>query len=303
MPLIALDGAKDVILGMTANPSKNNISPFLERILTLCGGVGRYLELAIIQMSCADMDNTVIDGFKLNAYERFLTNMQTFQNIKHLLKNLTTAVLNHYPNVFRRFSESIELLSCYTLFQWPIYRKSVINQFSVGDLEKHGLVFLQPNRNAPYSFTYTCNIPFIALYWAIEHSNHNVQIPFLKDIKSCFSLDTLENISLRMMMAKLWGLTQKNSLTPDSCGLCTVMLSELLDLRYRQPDVEIKFRPEFTILDAPYGIDMCNYSNFKAQATSIAFANVKGFYRYSYILRANDWNTRKAKLGSQKVYW
>jgi hypothetical protein len=225
LSLIGLDGTKEVILGMTANPSENTISPFLEYILTLCGGVGRYLELAIIQMSIiggAEMDNTTVTGFKLNAYEHFLKNMQNSQNIETLLDKLTAAVLVYYPKVFLKFSESIELLSCYTLFQWPVQRNSTINRFTVGDLEKEGLVFLHPKLNAPDY--YICIVPFITLYWAIKNSNQ-VQIPFLKHIKSNLSPDESENNSLHIMMAKLWGLVQKNSLTADTSGFCTIMLS------------------------------------------------------------------------------
>jgi len=36
---------------------------------------------------------------------------------------------------------------------------------------------------------------------------------------------------LHIIMAKLWGLVQKNKLFADGTGLCTIMLSELLPLR------------------------------------------------------------------------
>ncbi|KAJ3316538.1 hypothetical protein HDV06_003309, partial [Boothiomyces sp. JEL0866] len=238
LSLIGLEAAKEVILGMTANPSEYNILPYLEYVLTLCGGVGRYLELAIIQMSImgsAEMENTEIKGFKLEAYQHFLKKLQTSQHTETLLDKLTVAVLEHYPKVFFTFSECIELLSCYTLFQWSVQRQTKINNLSVGHLEKKGLVFLQPVPNAPD--TYICIVPFITLYWAIKHSNQTVQIPFLKNIKSYFSPEESENNSLHIMMAKLWGLTQKNGLTADATGQCTIMLSELLNLRDEQPDV------------------------------------------------------------------
>ena len=278
LSLIELSAAEDVILGMTANPSKYTITRYLNYLLRLCGGIGRYLELAIIQMSimgCADMDNTIINGFKLNGYEHFLTNMQTSNNIETLLDKLTTAALAHYPNVFSRFQDVIELLSCYTLFQWTVERDTMIktrtnDQKSVGDLEKEGLIFLQPIHNGWGG--YICTIPFITLYWALKYKSTNLQIPFLKDIKSYVSPDESENNSLHIMMIKLWGLTQKNSLPADSC---TIWLSELFNLRDGQPDVKIKFRPEFSILDAPNRIDLGNYTNFK-NYKSIAFLNAKG---------------------------
>ena len=110
LSMIELEASKEVILGMTANPHLYHVSPHLEYILTLCGGVGRYLEIAIIQMSIlgsAQMDGKVSKGFNLNAYEYFLTNLQTPQYIQTLLENLTNGVLSHYPKVFSRFAQSI----------------------------------------------------------------------------------------------------------------------------------------------------------------------------------------------------
>ena len=77
-------------------------------------------------------------------------------------------------------------------------------------------------------------------------------------------------------MIKLWGLTQKNCLIPDGSGLCTVMLSELFPLREEQPDIEIKFRADFTIMDAGQRIDLDNFKEFQKKARSIAFLNAKG---------------------------
>ena len=277
LSLIELDAAKEVILGMTSTPSDNHISPFLEYILTLCGGVGRYLELAIIQMSimgCAAMlGNRTIKGFRLDAYEYFLAHLQTSQDIESLLDKLTYAVLVCYPNVYLNYSESIELLSCYTLFQWPVQRKTIVKSFSVGHLEKEGLVFLQPQLDEPGCFI--CIIPFITLYWAIKSSHQNVQIPVLNDIRSYSSSDESENTSLHIIMAKLWGLTQKNGFTLDNSGLCTIMLSDLVSLRDEQPDIEIKFRPTFAIKNASHRIHLENYLGFK-NSENIAFLNAKG---------------------------
>jgi hypothetical protein len=122
-------------------------------------------------------------------------------------------------------SKAIELLSCYTIFQWPVERESTIVDISVGDLEKEGIVFLQYMND---SQQYACIVPFITLYWAIKYSNQNVEIPFLKNLKSYFSSDESENNSLHILMAKLWGLVQKNKLVADGTGLCTVMLPEVL---------------------------------------------------------------------------
>jgi Cdc6-like AAA superfamily ATPase len=277
LPLIELEPAKEIILGMTTNSNSYQVSHFLEYLLKLCGGVGRYIEVAIIQMSImgsAKMNGALTVGFNPIAYEYFLENLQTSENIENLLAQLTVGVLTHYPKVFSRYAPCIELLSCYTLFQWKVQRETIIKGLCVGDLEKEGLVFLQPIQDA--SDDYLCIIPFITLYWAITNSNQNVQIPFLKDIKSYFSPDESENNSLHIIMAKLWGLTQKNGLTADTSGVCTIMLSELLILRDEQPDVKIKFRPEFTIIDAPHRIDLSNYVTFKSQAKSLAFLNVKG---------------------------
>lgn len=278
LSLIELEPAKEIILGMTTNSKSYKVSHYLEYLLKLCGGVGRYIEVAIIQMSmmgAAKMNSappTV--GFNPIAYEYFLEHLQTSQNIENLLAQVTVGVLTHYPKVFSRYAQCIELLSCYTLFQWKVQRETIIKGLCVGNLEKEGLIFLEPIQDA--SDDYLCIIPFITLYWAIKYSNQNVQIPFLKDIKSYFSPDESENNSLHIIMAKLWGLTQKNGLCADTNGVCTIMLSELLMLRDEQPDVEIKFRPEFTIMDAPYRIDLSNYVRLKSQAKSIAFLNAKG---------------------------
>ncbi|KAJ3252840.1 hypothetical protein HK103_001134 [Boothiomyces macroporosus] len=277
LSLIGLEEAKEVILEMTTNPSEHHISPFLEYLLTLCGGVGRYLEFAIVQMSImgsADMGGTVIQGFKLDAYVHFLKNMQTSQHIETLLDKLTTAVVAYYPNVFSRFSDFIELLSCYALFQWTVSRQTKVNHLSIGDLEKEGLVFLQPTSKLSYS--YICIIPFITLYWAIKYCNQSVQIPFLKDIKSYFSPDESENNSLHIVMAKFWGLYRKDSLPVDATGNCRIKLSDLVTLRDGQVDAQIRFRPVFTITDAPEKIEMNNYKRYKSDPDSIAFLNAKG---------------------------
>jgi hypothetical protein len=146
-------------------------------------------------LGSVQMDGKVIKGFNLNAYEYFLNNLQTPQYIQTLLENLTNGVLSHYPKVFSRFAQSIELLACYTLFQWPVHRGTIINKLSVGYLEKEGLVFLQPRS----AYQKCLSIPFIVLYWKIKYSNQNVQIPFLKDIKSYFYSDESKNNSLHIL--------------------------------------------------------------------------------------------------------
>jgi hypothetical protein len=280
LSLIALEPSKEVILGMTSNPTLYHVSPHLEYLLTLCGGVGRYLEIAIIQMSIigsANMGGAVTKGFKLNAYEYFLDKLQTPQHIETLLEKLTTCVLSHYPKVFSRFAQSIELLSCYTLFQWPVLRETIINSLTVGYLEKNGLVFLQPIQTSPEC--YICIIPFITLYWRIKYSNQIVHIPFLKDIKSYYSPAESENYSLHIVMAKLWGLVQKNKLSKDEDGLCSIMLSELFPLRDLQADTVIRFRPLFQIMSSTQRMDLHNYKTYEeliSDSECIAFLNAKG---------------------------
>jgi hypothetical protein len=107
LSLIPLEASKQIVLSMT--PISFEIAPYLEYTLTLCGGVGRYIEILIIQMSILgsfEMDGTSIKGFKLDAYQYFLQNMQTAQNVELLLERLTTSVLEHYPKVFKRFVKS-----------------------------------------------------------------------------------------------------------------------------------------------------------------------------------------------------
>jgi hypothetical protein len=60
------------------------------------------------------------------------------------------------------------------------------------------------------------------------YCNSHICIPFLKDLKSYFSPDESENISLHIMMAKLWGLMRKKGLVPDKFGRCSVLLSDLM---------------------------------------------------------------------------
>jgi hypothetical protein len=278
LSLIPLEESQQIVLGMT--PKAFGISPYLEYILTLCGGVGRYIEILIIQMSIIgsfQRNGTTIKGFKLDCYEHFLENLQTAVHIDTLLEKLTAGVIAFYPNVFNKYEDCIELLSCYTLFQWPVKRKTVISQYSVGDLEKDGLVFLAPDSSI--SQTYFCVIPFITLYWNIKYSHQNVQIPFLKDIKSYFSPDESENNSLHIMMAKLWGLVQKDKLVADTSGLCAIKLSQLLPLRKSQVDVEIKFRPLFAIMSSTQRITSKNYEKYQDlsfDSECIAFLNAKG---------------------------
>lgn len=228
-------------------------------------------------MSILGSTSTVpIKGFKLSAYENFLQNLQTPTDIEILLDNLTTSVMAHYPQVIERFANSIELLSCYTLFQWPVLRASIINNSSVGNLEKEGLVFLQPVHNSPGSFV--CIVPFITLYWAIK-TRMVVHIPFLKDIKSYYSSEESENNSLHIVMAKLWGLVQKYELKPDEDDLYTIWLSQLFPLRGSQADITIKFRPQFKIMNAPHRIDTSNYKTYEESTLDtecIAFLNAKG---------------------------
>jgi hypothetical protein len=168
-----------------------------------------------------------------------LKNLQTSQNVENLLEKVTTGVLVHYSKVFDKFESSIELLSCYTLFQWAVQRDTMINRISVGDFEKEDLVFLQPTPSE--TDWYLCVIPFITLVWALKHSKDSIQIPILRNVDSYFSPDESENNSLRIIMAKLSDLMKKNDLIPDISGHCTVMLSDLFPFREEQPDMDIKF--------------------------------------------------------------
>lgn len=274
LKLITLDGAKEILCGMVESDCE--ISPYLEYLLTLCGGVGRYLEISIIQMSkigAFRKDGTIIKGFRADSYDYFLHKLQN-DEIHNLLRKVTAGVLEHYPKVFRRYSTFIELLSCYTLFQWPVTRGSQIMETSIGDLEKDGFLFLQPIDDM--SDMYFCVVPFITLHWAIYNSIPNVQLPFLNDLTGYFSSDESENNSLHIMMAKLWGLFHKNNLFPDSRGLCKVMLSEILPLRQEQEDIEVMFRPVFSIKSAEQRIEMQNYGKFNNVPKCIAFLNAKG---------------------------
>jgi hypothetical protein len=87
-----LEAAKDVIFGMTANPHLYHVSPHLEYLLNVCGGVGGYLEIAIIQISRIRSAKTDVAIFIV-------------------LDKVTTCVLSHYPKVFSRFANSIEVHS------------------------------------------------------------------------------------------------------------------------------------------------------------------------------------------------
>jgi GTPase SAR1 family protein len=271
LPLIELNSAKEIILGMSSNPNSYSVNEHLEYLLRLCGGIGRYLEIAIIEMSIM---GGAVKGFKQDCYENFLDNFQTSQQIEILLGKVTMSVLTHYPNVFSNFGSSIELLSCYTIFEWVVDRMTMINDISVGELEKKGMVFLQPVKDAPGS--YLCIIPFITLFWALKYSNHPIQIPLVGKLDSYSSPDESENNSLRIVMAKLSGLMKKNGLIPDEAGCCKVMLSELFPLRYRQPDVEIKFHNSFLIMNAGQQINMTNYQKFKSDSKCVAYLNAKG---------------------------
>jgi len=239
--------------------------------LTLCGGVGRYLEIAIIQMSIV---GGATKGFKQDCYDHFMKDLQTSQHIEILLENVATEVLVHYRNVPLVYSKFIELLSCYTLFQWTVKRDTMINDISVAGLEKEGLVFLEPSQSEPD--WYLCIIPFITLFWALKRGKYRIQIPLLRNLDSYFSPDESENNSLHIIMTKLSGLTQKYGLLPDSSGHCTVMLSHLLSLRDGQPDIEIKFHNSLEILNAGNQINMANYKNFKKDDKCAAYLNAKG---------------------------
>lgn len=276
LSMIDIDASQDVVLGMCLDPAKRVISPYLKYLLILCGGIGRYIEITIIQMSIMGafaMNQEYINGFKLDAFEYFLDHLQdTSRSIEVLLMKVTNDVLSRYCEVFKSYAKLIELLSCYTLFQWNVERNTIIDGSSVCDLEKIGLVFLQ---YVPQTRQYICTVPFITLYWAINYSNTNISIPFLKDLKSYFSPDESENNTLHIMMAKLWGLSRKDNLRQDILGYCTVQLSELVPLREGQSDIDIKFRPLFTILTSEERIktrSKWHQSNTKC----IAFLNAKG---------------------------
>jgi hypothetical protein len=80
-------------------------------------------------------------------------------------------------------------------------------------------------------------------------------------------------------MAKLWGLVQKNNLSPDKDGLCSIMLSELFPLRDSQADIVIRFRPLFQIMSSTQRINLCNYKTYEeliSDSECIAFLNAKG---------------------------
>jgi hypothetical protein len=150
----------------------------------------------------------------------------------------------------------------------------MINRISVGDLEKEGLVFLEPIPSA--TDCYLCVIPFITLYWALKRTINSIEIPLLKNVDSYFSSDESENSSLRIIMAKFAGLTKKNGLIPDESGCCTVMLSDLFPLRNGQPNMEIKFHKSLEIMNAGQQINLANYKNFKKNDKCVAYLNAKG---------------------------
>jgi hypothetical protein len=111
------------------------------------------------------------------------------------------------------------------------------------------------------------------------YSLQNVQIPILNNIGSFFSSDQSENNSLHIIMAKLWGLVQKDKLVADKNGLCAIKLSQLFPLRKSQVDREIKFRPLFTIMSSTQRINAQNYGkyqNLSSDSECIAFLNAKG---------------------------
>ena len=71
--LITLEGAKEIVCGMTK--SVCDISLQLEDVLTLCGGVGRYLEMAIIQMSklgAFRQNGSITKKFRADSYNYLL---------------------------------------------------------------------------------------------------------------------------------------------------------------------------------------------------------------------------------------
>jgi hypothetical protein len=276
LSLIGIEASNDVLLGMCSDSTKHKISNYLNYLLILCGGVGRYIEFAILQMSIMGAfikDGSHIIGFKLETYEYFLDNLQDSLNIQNLLDKITTMILSKYSNLFKSYAKSIELISCYTLFQWSVERETIIDGSSIGDLEKEGLIFLEYNS---LTKKFHCTVPFITLYWAIKYSNGNVSIPFLKDTKSYFSSEESENITLHIMMLKLWGLKKKNGL--DKFGLCCVKLSDLVPLHTHQPDIDIKFRPLFKIKTSKNQLTKKLWSYFWYQSNTdcIAFLNAKG---------------------------
>lgn len=122
LPLIELQSAKEILLGMTSDPNAYHISPYLEYVLKLLGGVGRYIEVAITQMSIigASKNDSILtfNGFSQFAYEYFLKNLQTPQEIDILLTKLNFGIVPHYPKVFSKYADYIELLYCYTIFRW-----------------------------------------------------------------------------------------------------------------------------------------------------------------------------------------
>ena len=275
LPLIPLEDAKEVVLGMTAKTFE--ISTYLEYVLTLCGGVGRYIEILIMKMSMLG-DTSEKSGsaitFKRDAFETFLANKQTSYDAETLLQKVTFGVSQRYQNVFQTFVNYIELIACYTIFQWPVSRGTMINGVSVGYLESKGLVFLQPRND---STTYCCEIPFITLYWVKNFSaSHPIEISFLTEIKRYHSSDEQENNTLHIMMLKLWGLIHKKKLIKDANGLYAVQLSDLVLLRDAQNDVAIKFRPLFTVQSSNHQILKKNYNDMYDRTDCIAFLNAKG---------------------------
>ncbi|KAI8891790.1 hypothetical protein BC833DRAFT_626464 [Globomyces pollinis-pini] len=72
LPLIDIEASQEVVLGMCSDPTKHVISPYLKYLLILCGGIGRYIEIAIIEMSIMGayaMNQSSIKGFQFDAYE------------------------------------------------------------------------------------------------------------------------------------------------------------------------------------------------------------------------------------------
>ena len=103
--LLSLEHSKEIVQSMAKR--KAVISPHLEFVLELCGGVGRYIEVVIMKMSQIayfEMHNNATYSFHRDAFEHFLSNLQSESiYIQKLLDQVLTEVQNRYPQLFSNF--------------------------------------------------------------------------------------------------------------------------------------------------------------------------------------------------------
>jgi len=313
LTLFTVKQAEEIIMdlanrGLEENSSERikYLSPYLTHLIELLGVVGRFLEVLIIEMAvlgwAALNGNPTVDStkFRIEGLRWFLRTQQDSPTGCQALLDGTKSSINsnycNYKEAFKCNTDIIPDLVIYSLFGWEVTRKTVLGkrrrdeenqEYTVGDAEKNGLVYVVNATNAANDNKKKLKLPALTFH-QISHLLSPTNFPNFKLIGSLdhvLSPDQNESYALQILVLRLFGIYRRlfrDGITPTN-GLYSCQLSDLIPvLRDGQPNPRIGFPAKFALNSAPYLINKKSWNdfddrnnNFRSLSDTIAIHNLQ----------------------------